>query len=195
MKRYFQQVTNKNKICLHYTAGGTAQGAIDWWNDPANGNVGVSTHYVIDRDGQIYQYIPMKYWAYHANNGVINKTSIGFEIVAYGWLTRDANGVYRNSNKKIMSSQQVFDNGSVFKQHRYFHKILDVQWSSIKWLIGQINKTYPIGRRFGVDLPQGQTTNLLYAKNEWSGITTHAMTSKQRQDIPPLMIPQDLLNF
>lgn len=195
MKRYFQQVTNKNKICLHYTGGGTAESAISWWNDPKNPNSYVSAHYVIDRNGEISQYIPLKFWAYHASNGIINKTAIGLQIVSYGWLTINANGIYKNSNGKIISAEQVFDNGSNFKYHRYFHRILDSQWSSVKWLIGYINQTYPIARIFGINLLPGQTTNLSYATNQWSGITTHAMTSKQREDIPPSMIPQDLLNF
>src|SRR5574343_547424 len=102
MKRYIETVTNKNKICLHYTAGLRAQGTLDWWNDPTNPNKNVSAHFVIDRDGSIYQYIPLKYYALHARNSNVSLTSFGIEICCYGFLTKDDNGIYRHWKNGIV---------------------------------------------------------------------------------------------
>jgi hypothetical protein len=88
--------SNIDTIVLHHTAGSTAQGAIDWWKSSQK----ASAHYVIDKDGTIYQTVDEKYKAWHAGccidktsgcspcinpeAATYNDRSIGIEIVNTG---------------------------------------------------------------------------------------------------------------
>jgi hypothetical protein len=64
-------------IVMHYTDGSSAQGAIDRFSDPANK---VSAHYIIERNGDIYQMVEDSDEAWHAR--AANPYSIGIEHVA-----------------------------------------------------------------------------------------------------------------
>ncbi len=78
--------TDIDAIVLHHTAGSTASGAASALNSR-----GLSSHYVIDKDGTIYQMVGDEKRAYHAGAGSIrgdgrdvNDRSIGIEIVNLG---------------------------------------------------------------------------------------------------------------
>jgi len=64
-----------------HTTEGTAQSAIDWFKNPASG---VSAHYVISRQGTVYQLVRDEDIAYHAGNWAYNQRSIGIEHERYG---------------------------------------------------------------------------------------------------------------
>lgn len=64
-------------IVMHFTDGPTAQGAISRFLNPAEQ---VSAHYIIDRDGSIYQMVRDSDKAWHAK--AANRTSIGIEHVS-----------------------------------------------------------------------------------------------------------------
>ena len=65
------------RIVLHYTQGSTAQGAINWFlNNPKS----TSAHYIIDRNGYIYQMVRDSEAAHHCKGA--NRDSIGIEHVA-----------------------------------------------------------------------------------------------------------------
>ena len=70
-----RQVTVKDTIILHYTAGGTLSGAEAELKKPDTINV----HYILDRDGAVYQYFDEKHWAYHTGANNWNKRSIGID--------------------------------------------------------------------------------------------------------------------
>ncbi len=76
---------NKVKgIVLHRTNGPSASSAMNWWYQ-SKSNVG--THFVIDKDGTIYQTASLLRYTYHHNNhrpGVTirNNNSIGIEVAA-----------------------------------------------------------------------------------------------------------------
>ena len=54
-------------IVLHDTEGDSdAQSVIDWWDN--NGNL-VAAHFIINKDGSIYQCVPMDSIAHHAGYG------------------------------------------------------------------------------------------------------------------------------
>lgn len=73
------QLAWKKKIVLHITQGPTAAGAIAWFKQ-SEGPAAVSAHFVIDRDGTIYQLVPLSDTAWHAN--AANAYSIGIEHAA-----------------------------------------------------------------------------------------------------------------
>ena len=89
-----------NSIVLHHTAGGSAGSTINYW---LTNKERVATHFIIDRNGDIYQCIPLeKAWAYHLYisspgnkidrlykklGSLYDKQSIGIEIASYGPCT------------------------------------------------------------------------------------------------------------
>lgn len=81
-----------NAIIIHHTAIGSLDSVLAWFkNDESR----VSSHYVIDRDGTIYQVVDDDKKAWHAGisnwRGVenLNNTSIGIELVNTGYESFD----------------------------------------------------------------------------------------------------------
>ncbi len=80
-------------LAIHFTAGGTGLSSIAWWRKLGNG---VCAHFVIERDGTIYQCRPCNRTAGHAgsskwkdpNTGItyhgLNSCSIGIELANGG---------------------------------------------------------------------------------------------------------------
>lgn len=100
-------------LVIHYTAGDTAQSALNWFMTPQqNGNPDrIVAHIVIDVDGTITQLVPFNRRANHAGYSVWDKISgfndhaIGIEIVNPGYLEKLPDGSYRrhigqDKNKK-----------------------------------------------------------------------------------------------
>lgn len=71
-------------IVLHDTGGSTARGALEWFNKPESK---VSAHFVIDKDGTVYECVEVEDKAWHAGRSSlfgrenVNDFSIGIEIV------------------------------------------------------------------------------------------------------------------
>lgn len=72
-------IHDRNTIVLHITEGPTAAGAIEWFRQSKVPNR-ISAHFVIDRDGTIYQLVSINDTAWHASQ--CNSRSIGIEHVA-----------------------------------------------------------------------------------------------------------------
>ena len=80
-------------LVIHFTAGASAQSSIDWWKQLNNG---VCAHFIIERDGTIYQCRPCNRTAGHAGasqwkdpkSGIayhgLNSCSIGIELANGG---------------------------------------------------------------------------------------------------------------
>ena len=79
-------------IVLHYTAGGSMAGTIDWFNNPDSN---VSSHFIIDRNGDLAQCVSCDSRAWHCGestwNGLkgMNQFSIGIELCNWGPLKKD----------------------------------------------------------------------------------------------------------
>lgn len=69
-------VLHKNLVVLHCTDGPTASSAISWFEQSKAPNR-ISAHFVIDRDGTVYQLVPISDVAWHASE--CNTRSIGIE--------------------------------------------------------------------------------------------------------------------
>ena len=73
-----------NCIVLHDTGGRTAEGALTWMESPTSG---VSSHYVVGKDGQVWRLVPEGECAWHAGESVlfgrknVNSFSVGIEMV------------------------------------------------------------------------------------------------------------------
>ncbi len=68
--------TNIDMIVLHCTTAGIVEGTINWF---LNSKSKVSAHYVIDKNGDIYQMVRDECSAWHAK--AVNSRSIGIELV------------------------------------------------------------------------------------------------------------------
>jgi len=104
-RRHYHQPTWKlsapKAIVLHHTAGATWQPA--WWTFANNGayesipgkpeKPGVSAHFIIDKDGTIYQCVPLTVRARHAIG--MNWSSIGIEFVQEGKSGKDGHWMDR----------------------------------------------------------------------------------------------------
>jgi N-acetyl-anhydromuramyl-L-alanine amidase AmpD len=103
-KDYYHEEAPKTQIYLHHTAGtGIGDNVYKWWGSD---KPRVATCVIIDRDGTIKQGFSSKYWAYHLglsnahfkNEGLsyrnLDKTSIGIEIIGWGWVTKKRREIY-----------------------------------------------------------------------------------------------------
>ncbi len=72
-------LAQRNLIVLHITDGSTAQSAI-WTFEQSASPHRVSAHFVIDRDGTVYQLLDLNDTAWHAS--MVNSRSVGIEHAA-----------------------------------------------------------------------------------------------------------------
>jgi N-acetylmuramoyl-L-alanine amidase len=106
-----------NYLIIHYTSGGTAEGAINWFKNP---NAKASSHLVIGHQGDITQMVPFNKVAWHAGKssfgGVIglNNHAIGIEIANWGLLKGQA-GHWRS-----WTGAQIPDERVLVAKHRNF---------------------------------------------------------------------------
>ena len=77
------EMTDPKTVVWHYTAGGSFVGAWNTFDDETRKVKGeypnTTAHYIIDRDGIIYQIIPENYRGRHTIG--LNHTSFGIELV------------------------------------------------------------------------------------------------------------------
>lgn len=73
------RLLDRNSIVLHITEGTTANGAISTFASSVSPHR-TSAHFVIDRDGTVYQLLPISDTAWHASQ--CNAHSVGIEHVA-----------------------------------------------------------------------------------------------------------------
>ena len=82
-------------IVMHYTAGWTAESALSTF---CHTGAKVSAHFVISREGDVYQCVPCNEAAWHAgpslHNGVrsLNNHAVGIEFVNIGYVTPTDDG-------------------------------------------------------------------------------------------------------
>jgi N-acetyl-anhydromuramyl-L-alanine amidase AmpD len=101
----------------------------------------VGAHYLIDRDGKVYRLVKETDQAYHAGKGklpwdpnrqdVLNRTSIGIELLAIGTESEMSGIVSPTVYKKIA------------KDHPAYIGYTEAQYSALKALIADIRTRYP----------------------------------------------------
>ena len=92
---------------IHYTAGGNADGSVSWLCNP---DAGVSAHFVVAHDGNIYQLGSVHDKALHAGRsslkGVedVNKFSVGIETANWGMLDSNNAPLYPPGRQPLPSA-------------------------------------------------------------------------------------------
>lgn len=192
---------DKKQIFLHHTAGPTADGAINWWNQTPD-KVGVA--YVIDRDGTIYQTFNDDQWAYHlgikGGDGVIDKTSIGIEIVSCGGLIKEDNKfifypLFPNKTvKKEIDPSEVIELKETWRGYSVFHKYSDKQIDSVLQLVEYLVEKFKIPLQTTLQGFMG--FNPLISKNHLPGIWCHTSVREDKCDLyPEAKIISGLINL
>lgn len=144
--QYILEEHPKKSICLHHTAGGSADSSIQSWindNQPH-----VATCVVIDRDGTIVQAFGSQYWAFSlglksANFKEIEQQTIAIEIASYGGL-KDINGEFYTAYGNKIKPENVYDHGQLYRGFRYFEKYTPEQIESVRLLLLYWNEKYSI---------------------------------------------------
>lgn len=141
-------------IVLHFTAGGAMQGTIDWFTNPDSR---VSSHFVIDRNGDITQCVSLDSVAWHCGksewkgNTNLNKVSIGIELCNWGPLRKDQrNGLYYpwhcDGNTVQIPAPRVetitFTRADTI--YHYWEKFPARQLLSLQMLLYALGRTYNI---------------------------------------------------
>ncbi len=112
-------------LIIHYTAGGTADGAISWFRNPA---AKASAHLVIDHNGAITQLAPFNIVTWHAGKSLwggisgLNSYSIGIEIVNWGLLKGGP------GNWKSYTGTSVPDSRVIAARHKNFEPSVVHGW-------------------------------------------------------------------
>ncbi len=189
-KQYVEEVTRKDLIVLHFTAGSSAGSAFQTWkNDPAR----VATAYLIDLDGGVYEVFNPKYWAFHLGvkgTSGHDKRSIGIEIANVGPLKRSAqNPEALNWWPKdwqtrfcTLDEQDKFVQRSYRGMH-YFAAFPEIQADSVRNLVHKLCDRFEIPKVLADAARRPECDMEFFAK--YKGIATHANFRKDKWDIGP----------
>lgn len=116
-------------LVIHYTAGRSADNAINWLCNPTSK---ASAHLVIAANGEITQLVDLNRVAWHAGPSVwegrprVNDWSIGIELDNPGWLTRAKHGWQNRFGDPVPDDLVHVDaNG------RGWHKFSEAQLSAL----------------------------------------------------------------
>jgi N-acetylmuramoyl-L-alanine amidase len=157
-------------LVLHFTAGGSTEGAVEWFLNPA---AKASAHVLIGRDGKVIQMVPFDCRAWHA--GVsrwgelegLNAYSIGIELVNWGRLSKSAGGKWRTWSKAEIDAGEV-----TIARHR--HEPADAGWH--EYTPAQIESLI-------------QVATALHAAYEFTDILGHDDIAPGRKTDPGPLLP------
>lgn len=187
-KCYFASEQQKDLIVLHFTAGGSAASSAQWWNNTANR---ISTPYLVDMDGVIYETYDPKNWSYHLGikgadpSHYNDKRSIGIEICNYGPLKLSGNSL--NSwpkdftNKYCDLSQTDKYVKAKFRGFDYYAAFTELQKVAIGHLVDHLCSKFNIKKAIVVESKRNECDVPFYSK--WKGICTHANFRPDKFDI------------
>lgn len=171
--QYNKESSVKKQIVLHHTVSGPGvDGDINWWKTtPAR----IATHYIIDRNGVIYQLFDDPYWGYHLGlkqshfqkAGIsyrnLDMQSIGIELDSWGPLKKAPdgkfypvkweNGKYAADTKKAaVIYPYEYCSGSSYKGHQYYERYTDKQIYSLKELLRYLCAKHTIPPNYTNDI-------------------------------------------
>ena len=153
---YWPQVTQKNQVVIHHTAGDNSiKSVINSWR---NKSTHVSTHYIINRDGDYDQLFPLKYWGNSigigsgspgaGNNRTLQKSHISIELQSLGYFKR---------LKKVEGAGYLFERkGKRGTTSRNYKNIKPMVVSPNEWVPSNNFRT-----------EQGTSTNYFLIGTEW----------------------------
>lgn len=145
---------------------------------------GLSTHFCIDNDGTIYQFVDTNHIAYHA--GGVNKVSIGIDLSNAYYLKY--NDIYEKRGfgaRPVLTSSRV--HGKTLDPHLGFYP---KQIEAYKKLVSFLHEVYGIPLRVPLtergDLDTGVVKSV--KKRRFSGIVNHYHITRNKIDCAGLRL-------
>jgi hypothetical protein len=184
---YFEEKIAKSLIVLHFTAGFSASGAVNYWKMQKNG---VSTPYILDRNGLIYQTYDPQYWSYHLGfkgTHAHDKRSIPIEIVNIGPLKLKNGILYCWPNNFTTAyckeSETQFYVKKPYRGFDYFASFTPQQMSVLPELVSSVATTYGISKILPPKEKRGEFDIAEFVG--WKGIWDHAACRVDKFDLGP----------
>lgn len=197
-----QKETTKTQIFLHHTAGvqkaDKGKSVVDTYNQRTQEKNPASTHAVIDKDGHIEYLFDDKFISYHAGTSspyISNTIGLSVELMAYGCLTKKADGKFYNAYGGVIPLDQVAlavdinGNPKPYKGYAYYHKYTPQQISATKTLIKHWASKHNIPIKW---MGQKSFDNMFPAANTVSkdaintpGLYTHNSVRTDKTDVFP----------
>ena len=113
---YYPEETPKIQVVLHHTADNAPViNTINYWTSLTQN---VSTHFIINRDGEYDQLFPLKYWANHLGSkrpgtSYLQKSTITIELEAVGFL-KYINNTGGNRNTAFSDTAKFKQGSEIF---------------------------------------------------------------------------------
>lgn len=174
--QYYHEVTKKEQVCWHHSAGGSAKSSVDWWNvNPDR----IATPYFIDRNGDIIEVFDDKYWAYALGikgGTAIEKKTIQIEMASFGWLT-EKNGKYFGMGNKEIAKENVQLYPKGWRGAKDYEKYTPQQIDSLIYLTKHLVKKHKLKIKAEKDFW------LFGAKA--TGLYSHTTFRKDKSDFHP----------
>lgn len=196
-----RKASDIKQIVIHYTAGSNAGGPKDeFWNFNKSLSSRTSAHYIVDRNGSIYQIVNDKDLAWHAGVRSVSPldsyenatTTIGIELVNWGWVTLN-NGKYYTYGSweyATSSSRQIFDNLTAWSpngslsSYRYWEDFPAEQISSLNDLVDELVAKYDVQKVLYspniIDYEESESS-----LNNFVGILGHSVITDYKWDPGP----------
>lgn len=143
-----------DSIVIHYTAGGSAKGAIRTLCNPQRQ---ASAHVVVDKDGSITQLVPFDTVAWHAGKSSyegrhgFNNFSVGIEIDNAGRLEKTEEGYTSWFGREYPAREVIRAVHKNRSEPAYWHKYTEEQINAVFELCTLLIQTYPIDLIVGHD--------------------------------------------
>lgn len=183
---YYDKITTKTAICLHFTVGNIKGDIGSLTKDGQK----VSVNYVVDRQGNIYNLFDDKYWSYHLGSGtigtnsVMSKQTIGIEISNYGPLKLATTGDLLDAYGNVYCNlrEKEYYKVSNYRGYAYYATMTEQQEKSVAKLIKYLCKENNIPEIFKEN-PDEVFKTADEAKS-FTGIYYHTSVRKDKFDWP-----------
>lgn len=165
---------NKQRIVLHYTAGGL----VGDFSTLALSKNKINVAFLIARNGKIIQLFHPDYWAYHLGKGAVggnesqSKRTIAIEISNWGWLDLKGEVLYTYTGLPYchISETDKYIKTQKFRDKEYWATFTEEQYKSLKDLLLVLTSKYKIPYVF---LPESERNEYTDKVLSFSGIVTH----------------------
>jgi N-acetylmuramoyl-L-alanine amidase len=147
-------------LVVHYTAGDTAENAINWFLNTSNNPDHIAAHVVLDVDGTITQLVPFNRKANHAGysnwDGItgFNIHAIGIEVVNPGYAEKLTDGTFRRevgrdpkTKKPVYKTYPASAASKIIKtkhKHKFWDAAANQYW--FKFPQAQLDALYKISK-------------------------------------------------
>lgn len=184
---FHETKTTKDMIVLHFTAGSSGATAASWF---ASRKDRVSTPYVVDTDGTIFELYDPAYWSFHLGiKGTHDhdKRSIGIEIANMGPLMLRDKTLCSWPNNFKQHYCEVTDTDryvkSKFRGYEYYAAYTPAQFDSVKQLVAHLTEQFKISTAIPPEDKRNQFDMNFFSS--YAGIASHQNFRADKFDVGP----------